>query len=217
MPTAWIAGASGLVGSSLLHRLLEDAGFSRIVSVGRRPLPLEHPKLVQVVVDFSSPSALHGLDAVEVAFSCLGTTMRKAGSRPAFRAVDHDAVLAFARAARHRGARTFLHVSAIGANPRSPVFYTAVKGQVEDAVARTGIPSVYAFRPSLLEGARAEHRRGERIGLAVGRALGPFLGKYRPTPAEAVAQAMVTCARLPRPGAHVVEADEILALARRAP
>jgi uncharacterized protein YbjT (DUF2867 family) len=215
MATAWLAGGSGLVGGALLRRLLRGDEFARVVSAGRRRLALEDPRLVQALVDFSSPEALLALDAPDVAFSCLGTTMAKAGSRAAFRSVDLEAVLAFARAARARGARVFLHVSALGADPRSRIFYNSVKGEVEEAVARLGFSSAYALRPSILDGERAESRPGERVALAVTRALGPLLGKYRPTPAEAVAEAMVALARAPEPGSHAVDAGAILAMRAR--
>ena len=209
MSTVWLAGGSGLVGGALLRRLLDDASFTMVVSAGRRRLALEHPKLTQALVEFASPAGLEALEPPQSAFCCLGTTIGKAGSREAFRAVDHDAVLAFARAAREKGARTFLHVSALGADPRSRVFYSSVKGQVEEAVARLGFESVYALRPSILDGEREESRLGERVGLIVARALAPVLGKYRPTPVEAVAGAMVALARAPAPGSHVVDAGEI--------
>jgi uncharacterized protein YbjT (DUF2867 family) len=180
-----------------------------MVSVGRRTLPQQHPKLTQVLVDFLSPSSFEELDTPDVALCCLGTTMRKAGSRKAFRNVDYSAVVGFAEAAHRKGARTFIHVSALSANPTSRVFYCAVKGQAEEAVARIRFESVYAFRPSMLEGEREESRPLERVGLAVMRALGPRLGKYQPTPVEALVKAMVAAAKDPAPGSHVVEADAI--------
>ncbi len=210
MATAWIAGGTGLVGGVLLRRLVQEAFLEKVVALGRRNAAFEHPKLTQVIVDFSSVASFDSLPRVDVVFSCLGTTIKKAGSRAAFRSVDHDAVVTLARAAREKGARAFLHVSALGADPKSMIFYNAVKGQVEDTVARVGIPSVYAFRPSILDGQRRESRPGERIGLVAMRALGPIIGKYRPTPVEAVAKAMIAFARNPLPGSHVVEADAIL-------
>ena len=168
------------------------------------------PKLMQVVVDFATPASLDLLPRADVVFSCLGSTIKKAGSREAFRAVDHDAVVTLARAAREKGARAFLHVTALGASAKSPVFYNTVKGEVEDAVSRVGIQSVYAFRPSILDGERQESRPGERIGLMAMRVLAPVLGKYRPTPVEALAKAMIALAEKPVPGSHVVEADAIL-------
>ena len=163
MTTAWLAGGSGLVGGVLLRQLLDDAQFDAVISVGRRRLPLEHPKLTQVVADLASPAALEPLAAPSVAFSCLGTTIKKAGTREAFRAVDHGAVLSFASAARRKGARAFVHVSSLGADVRSRAFYLAVKGEVERDIAALGFPSTCALRPSMLDGKREEHRPAEAI------------------------------------------------------
>ena len=121
MTIAWLAGGSGLVGAALLEKLLDDASFSRVLAVGRRALAVDHPKLAQASIDFGKPEAFAAIPAdspaPDVLFSCLGTTMKKAGSQEAFRAVDYDAVLAFAKEGRARGARSFLHVSSIGADP----------------------------------------------------------------------------------------------------
>ncbi len=200
------------MGGELLQRLLADPRFGRVVSVGRRSLPVESPKLVQVRIDLTAvgaAEALSALDPPSSAFCCLGTTLKKAGSREAFREVDLLAVLAFARAARVRGAHTFVHVTALGADPRSRVFYNAVKGEVEAAVAALGFESAYALRPSILDGERPESRPAERAGLAVARLLGPILGKYRPTPASRVAAAMLAVASAPEPGVHAIEADRL--------
>jgi uncharacterized protein YbjT (DUF2867 family) len=209
MTTAWLAGGSGLVGGVLLRELLEDDHFTRVVSVARRDLAFQHPKLTQVVADFSSPSGFESLAPPDAAFGCLGTTIRKVGSREAFRKVDHDAVLTFAQAARDKGARVFVHVTALGADPGSRVFYNSVKGQIERAVALLGFPSLYALRPSILDGARQESRPAEHVGLMVARGLGPLLGKYRPTPVVEVARTMIAAAKAAAPGAHVIEAGEI--------
>lgn len=177
--------------------------------MGRRNLPLRHPKLTQFVTDFSSPSAFEALVAPDIGFSCLGTTIKEAGSREAFRQVDHDAVLTCAHAAWGKHARVFVHVSALGADPRSRVFYNSVKGEIERDVFSLGFPSAYALRPSILDGEREESRPAERLGLVAMRALGPLLGKYRPTPVGNVARVMVASAKWAAPGAHVIEADAI--------
>lgn len=209
MTTAWIAGASGLVGTELLRLLLADRDFTKVHSFGRRTLAAAAPKLEQTTVDFADPSSFQAKDAVDVAFSCLGTTIKKAGSPGAFRAVDHDAVLTFAKAARDRGARVFVHVTSLGADARSRQLYTSVKGEVELALQKVGFTSVYALRPSILDGDRQERRTFERVGLVVARALAPVLGKYRPTPSSAVARTMVAKAKEHAPGSHVVDAAEI--------
>jgi uncharacterized protein YbjT (DUF2867 family) len=198
------------VGGELLRLLLGDGYFARIVSVGRRTLPIEHPKLVQEKVDFCNTAAFSALEAPHVAFCCLGTTMKKAGSREAFRAVDYDAVLTFANAARAEGARVFLHVSSLGANPRSRHFYYSVKGEVEAALEKVGFDSLFALRPSTLDGDRPERRALERTVLTIARALGPVLGKYRPTASLGVARTMIAKAKERTPGSHVIEADAIV-------
>jgi uncharacterized protein YbjT (DUF2867 family) len=209
MTTAWLAGGSGLVGGELLKLLLADPSFDKVVSVGRRTLPIEGPKLVQAKVDFADSASFESLPAGDVAFSCLGTTIKKAGSQEAFRAVDEHAVVAFAKAAKAKGARVFVHVSSLGAGVRASSFYARVKGETEAALEKLGFESVVALRPSILDGDRAESRPLERVGLAFARALGPVLGKYRPTAASAVARTMIAKAKAAEPGAHVIEADAI--------
>jgi uncharacterized protein YbjT (DUF2867 family) len=135
-----IAGASGVVGSRALQRLLAREDVARVVALGRRALPLEHPKLVSKAVDFRDEAVLEAAipKGTAVAVCCLGTTMKTAGSRAAFRAVDHDAVVAFGRAALRRGARRFLLVSSVGADAGSSNFYLRTKGEAEDSLARLG-------------------------------------------------------------------------------
>lgn len=209
MTTAWLAGGSGLVGGELLRLLLADPSFTKVVSVGRRTLPLEDATLVQAKVDFADPGSFESLAAADVAFSCLGTTIKKAGSQDAFRAVDQHAVVSFAKAAKAKGARVFVHVSSLGASPRASSFYSRVKGETEAELEKLGFESVYALRPSILDGDREERRPLERVGLAFARALGPVLGKYRPTAASAVARTMIAKAKAAEPAAHVIEADAI--------
>lgn len=204
--TAVIAGASGLVGGELLDALLADPTWERVVSVGRRTLDREHPRLEQRVVSFADLGALPACTDV---FSCLGTTIKAAGSQDAFRAVDHDAVVALAETAYRAGAERFLHVTALGASASSRIFYNRVKGETERDVAASGVPTTVAFRPSMLDGTRAESRPAERVGLIAMRAAGPLLGRYRPTRARDLARAMVAEARTGRPGHRVVEAGEI--------
>lgn len=208
--TALLAGASGLIGSFLLERLLDSPAYARVVVWARRPLEKSHPKLVVEIVDFAQLEARR-VQAEDV-FCCLGTTIKQAGTREAFRRVDHDYPAALARAAARDGAQRFLVVSALGASPRSGVFYNRVKGDMEAAVKATGIPKTSIFRPSLLSGPRAEGRRGERIGLVVGNLLGPLLGRYRPIHGDIVAAAMLKAAADDLPG-RTYESDEIRALA----
>ena len=215
MRTALLAGASGLVGGHLLQHLLDDDTWDRVVSVGRREVDVRHPKLEQVVTVLPELPELPGLSSVDDAFCALGTTIKKAGSQEAFSAVDHDAVVALAHVAQQAGASSFLHVTAMGANARSRVFYNRVKGQTERDVTEVGIPTTVAFRPSIIDGDRAESRLGEQAGLMVMRALAPVLGRLRPTRADDIALAMLAVAKAPPAGVSVVSAAEITRTARR--
>ncbi len=207
---AWIAGASGLVGGALLTRLLDDPTWTHVVSLGRRNLDRTHSQLVQRTVDFAR---LGPLDAPPptAAFCALGTTIKKAGSREAFRAVDYDAVMAFATAARAAGARDFHVVTALGAKRGSWVFYNHVKGEVEEALGALGFDSLVVYQPSLLLGDRAEHRPGERIAVAVSETLAPLLRPFaaRPIYADTVAAAMVATAHHPPPGITVLPSGRL--------
>lgn len=211
--SALVVGATGLVGAKLVAAILADPEYDTVHVLVRRPIAAEDPKLLSHVVDFSR---LEGFawPAVDDVYCCLGTTIRAAGSHAAFRAVDHDYPLAVARGALDRGASQYLFVSAMGADPKSPVFYSRVKGEVEAAIAALRFPAAFAFRPSLLAGDRAEHRFGERLALAVLQPLrGLVPAKYRPVAATAVAHAMVDFAGRGLAGFHVVPSDVIQAFA----
>lgn len=213
MTTAWIAGASGLVGSKLLSLLLDDPLFTAVVSLGRHPVAQAHPKLTQRTVNFSSLD-VSGLPAPEVAFCTLGTTIAKAGTAEAFRAVDHGAVMAFARAAFGAGARRFEVVTAHGADARSLVLYNRVKAEVESDLQLVGFTSLAIARPSLLLGDRAESRPGERVAVVASRLLGGLLRPFgaRPIEADAVARALVAIAHDPPSGAVVYPSSQLQTL-----
>jgi uncharacterized protein YbjT (DUF2867 family) len=175
--TVLIAGATGLVGRELLAGLLADDSVAAVHSLGRRELPLSHPKLTQHRVDFSK--ALPALPRVGEAFIALGTTIKVAGSREAFRAVDHDAVLAVANAAKAAGATRLGVVSAMGADKRSAIFYNRVKGETEEALAALGFDTLVIARPSFLAGDREALgqpvRGGEGLALKISRVLAPLI------------------------------------------
>src|SRR5262249_51254117 len=146
-------------------------------------------------------------------FCCLGTTMKQAGSEAAFRQVDFTFVVSLASLALGAGARQFLLISSLGANPKARIFYSRVKGETEGAVSALPFEGRQIFRPSILVGERREQRTGESIGAAVMRgsafAMVGRLRKYRPIAAATVAEAMVRVAlRAPR-GVNVFESDEI--------
>jgi uncharacterized protein YbjT (DUF2867 family) len=197
MRTAWIAGASGLVGGFLLRELLAAPEYDRVVAFGRRPLELNHPKLMQRITTFTDLNSEVSTGVVDDAFCCLGTTIKQAGSREAFRAVDQTAVVAFAWGAQQHGAKRFFVVSAMGADPESKVFYNRVKGDTEVALQVLDFDTLAIFRPSLLLGSRPTFRLGEKVAAAAMAVLNPLLWgglrKYRSIQAEVVARAMVRC------------------------
>lgn len=184
--TVLLAGATGLIGSRVLA-LLPDA-----VPVGRRPTG----RAREVVADFT---ALPPLPPATVAICALGTTIRAAGSEAAFRAVDFDAVLAFARAAQAAGVTHFILVTAVGADARSRVFYSRVKGEIETAVAALGFARLDLIQPGLILGPRADRRPVEAILQQVTPWLDPLLvgglDKYGAIAADTVAAAIAALAR----------------------
>ncbi|GAB3764058.1 oxidoreductase [Ramlibacter monticola] len=190
---ALVAGASGLVGRELLRGLLADDQVAAVHALARRPLDLQHPKLTVHTVDFAQ---LPPLPPIDEAYLALGTTIKVAGSEAAFRAVDFDANLAVACAAQVAGARRIGLVSAMKADAGSRIFYSRVKGELEEAIAGLGYEGVVIARPSLLVGDREAlgqpERAGERIGLHVGRWLRPVIpADFRPIAARQVARALL--------------------------
>jgi len=192
---AVVAGATGLVGRELVGLLLGDRAVGSVVALVRRRSPAMSALsgLTQVVADFTQLPALPDSDD---AFCCLGTTIKSAGSKQAFRAVDLDAVLAFARAARAAGATRLGVVSALGADATSRVFYNRVKGAMEAAVAALGYDSVIIARPSLLLGDREALgqplRPAERLAAWVTGPLGALIpARVRPIEARVVARSLM--------------------------
>lgn len=214
---ALVAGATGLVGQQILRGLLEDDAVAAVHALVRRPLALSHPKLTVHTVDFAR---LPPLPPVDEAYLALGTTIKVAGSQPAFRAVDFDANLAVACAAQVAGARRLGLVSAMGADARSRIFYNRVKGELEEAVAGLGYEGVVIARPSLLAGDRTAlgqpERAGERIGVRVGRWIRPLVpANFRPIAARAVARALLRAVPLAS-GRRVLLSGEMQADAQAA-
>lgn len=215
--TAIIAGASGLVGSHCLHLLLESDRYKKVISIGRKTLPVTHPKLEQKLVDFDIlESYTHSLMADDV-YCCLGTTIKKAGSKENFYRVDYTYVVKLATITAANFASQFLVVSALGADPQSRIFYNQVKGRMEAAVQPLHFLGVHIFQPSLLLGERQERRLGEKAAQVFSQLLPfVFIGKlrpYKPIPARQVAQAMLYAARQDGAGISVYPSARIAATA----
>ena len=204
--TVLLANATNLIGREILALLLADSRIAQVHTLGRKPPPLQHAKLQHHASDLRQIPPLPPLQRVYIA---LGTTIKVAGSEQAFRAIDHDAVLAVARAARTAGATRLGLVTAMGADPRSRLFYNRVKGEVEQAVAQIGFETLVIARPSMLVGDRSAlqqpERRGETIAAAVSRVLRPLIpANYRAIHVRDVAQALVAAVARGAPGRQVL-------------
>ena len=211
--SALLVGATGLVGRHCLDALLADDAYHAVTTLGRRPLDCAHAKLVHHTIDFDHLDLHDDFLGAQDVFCCLGTTMAQAGSKEAFRRVDHDYPLRLAQRAHGCGAEQYLLVSALGADADSWIFYNQVKGEVEAAISAVPFAGVYLFRPSLLIGERPNPRTGEQVAETLMNAFsfvfqGP-LRKYRPTPADAVARGMVTVAKAQPGGVRIYEPDAI--------
>jgi uncharacterized protein YbjT (DUF2867 family) len=197
--TAVVAGHTGLIGRHLLELLLEDARYQRVVAVGRRAPERTHVRLDVVTTELGELARLGGRLAADDAFCCLGTTIKAAGSKAAFERVDFHMVVDFARAAHAAGARRCFVVSSLSADPRSPIYYSRVKGRTEQALHEVGFDALHIVRPSLLLGERSESRPGEALAQRVAPLVGTFMrgpfAKYRPIDAGDVARALIALSR----------------------
>lgn len=207
MRTALVAGSTGLIGSQLLDLLLQDGHYEKVIAISRKPLSIQQDKLVNVVCEIDQLPA--DLKADDI-FCCLGTTMKKAKTKAAFRAVDFDAPLMLARVGKANGARQFLLVSALGANKNSSIFYNQVKGEVEEAIGAIGFDSYHILRPSLLTGPRQEQRSGEDAAKFFYKILGWAIpAKYQAIDSIKVARAMMELADQLHSGTFIHESAQL--------
>ena len=203
---ALVAGATGLVGQAILALLLANTRYSTVHVVGRRAPDVQHPKLV---VHISASLTNWPCPAVDDVFIALGTTIKVAGSKAAFKAIDGDAVVAIASAAKAAGATRLAVVSAMGASAQSSVFYNQVKGEMEAAVGQLAFKTLVIARPSLLAGdrdaLRQPERLAEKLSLVAFKWLKPLIpANYRAINASSVAQAMVHALQTSGKGQHVL-------------
>jgi uncharacterized protein YbjT (DUF2867 family) len=213
--TALLAGATGLVGGECLRRLVACDDYARVIVVTRRDLgaAARNDKVLQLVTDLDGLASVRDQLRAEHVFCALGTTIRKAGSQDNFRRVDYQYPLQLAQFTRAVGARHFSVVSALGADARSGVFYSRVKGELEAALRAMDWPSLCIVRPSVIAGDRAESRPMERLAE---HALRFAPAKWRSVAATDIAAAMVNTALRSPPGVSTIESRDIPAAARSA-
>ena len=202
--SALILGASGLVGSEVLSLSLESDLYNKIVIVVRSPLTIKHNKLVEKIIDFDMPK-WEEIFPVDHVYCCLGTTIKKAGSKTNFIKVDHDYPLAFAAAAKKWESSIFSVITATGVSPKSKIFYNNVKGQLEKNLKSLELFSTLIFRPSLLLGERKEFRLGEKIGSGIAKVTSWMTPKtYRAIHCKAVAKAMLAESFADKTGFNII-------------
>src|ERR1700761_9615073 len=191
---AIIAGASGLIGSKLLNILLNEPAYNEVLILVRKVLPIEHQKLVQLVVDFDKLDEHEASITGHAVFCCLGSTQKKTPDLAVYRKIDHDYPVKLAQLAKQNGVNQYHLVSAIGANSKSSNFYTKMKGETEDDLKKVDLECLHIYQPSFLTGDRKESRPMERMVVGIMKVIDPLLidglKKYRSIPAQTVAQAM---------------------------
>lgn len=196
--SALVLGSTGLIGRQLTALLAAHPAYDQVTLLGRRHLGIEDARLRKITCSLDEMAAQPAAFAVDDVFCCLGSTLKQAGSKAAFRKVDHDYCVEAARLAREQGARCFVMVSAVNANPHGLSFYARVKGEAERDIEALSLPSVAFVQPSLLQGERHESRPGERIGQLVLGAIKPLTNWSRaawlPVGADEVARAMLKAA-----------------------
>ena len=205
-----------MIGKYLLNVLREDAFYDRVIALNRGRFAIDTMKIEHRCVDYDRLTAAQLSGATHL-FCCLGTTMKTAGSREAFRRVDYEYCELFARLGREAGAKRLMLVSSVGASPNASSFYLKTKGQTEEAVSNLGFEALHIFRPSVLMGQRNEERPGERFAGGFARAfefmmLGP-LSKYRPMPAGVLSASMAAAGERGEAGKHVHYYLDIVRLA----
>ncbi len=211
-----VIGATGLVGTQLVRQLAESSEVKKIRIFVRKPTGFVSEKIEEHVIQFGEMDSWKNLVTGDVLFSALGTTVKQAGSKGKEFEVDFTYNLNFARAARDNQIPTYVLVSSVGANSKSAIFYSRMKGQLDEAVQDLGFQNTIILRPSVLDGQRKGKRAAENLAIKVGNVVTKFIfKKYRPIKDTIVAKAMIKAAMQSQTGAAkiIYTADEIFSLA----
>ena len=210
--TAIIFGGSGLTGRFLTELLLKDTRYDKLILFVRKEIPVYHGKIRQVIFDPDNISEKESEITGNQAFCCIGTTIKKAGSKEVFFKIDHDLIINLAKASLKNGIPVFTVISSIGANTKASNFYLNTKGLMEEKLKSIGFKNLNILRPSMLLGLRSESRKLEETGKVIMKALGFLLigklNKYKPVHAETVARAMIKAANLNN-NVVILESDNI--------
>lgn len=194
---ALVIGATGATGKDLVKQLCQDSDFDEIDIFVRRRSDFHNEKVKAHLVDFDHPEEWKHLVKGDVAFSCLGTTLKSAGSKENQKVIDYDYQFNFAKAARENNVQDYILVSAYGASPDSKIFYSRIKGELEEAVKNLKFEKTTIFKPGMLERKNTD-RNGEVFGLKIIKFLNKFglFKSQKPLPTEVLAKAMIVASKI---------------------
>jgi uncharacterized protein YbjT (DUF2867 family) len=213
---ALVIGATGATGKDLVTQLLQDKDFEKVEVFVRKPLTVEHHKLQAHVVDFEKPEEWKDLVKGDVAFSCMGTTLKASGSKEAQRKVDFDYQYQFAKTAKENDVDDFVLVSSYGASPTSKIFYSRMKGELEQEVKNLHFNKLTIFSPGMLE-----RKDSDRTGEVLGGKIIKFVNKLgvceqqKPLPTEVLAKAMVNSSKIKSNGYSKIKLGNIFSFAEK--
>ncbi|MDR4950682.1 NAD(P)H-binding protein [Chryseobacterium sp. ES2] len=213
---ALVIGATGATGKDLVNQLLNDKEFDEVDIFVRKPVNIQNDKLKVHVVNFEKPEEWKSMVKGDVAFSCLGTTLKDAGSKEAQKKVDFDYQYEFAKAAKENEVEDYILVSAYGANPQSKIFYSKMKGELEEAVKQLHFNKITIFKPGMLERKDSE-RTGEVLGSRIikfANKLG-LLESQKPLPTDILAKAMINSSKIKSNGYSSIKLGNIFCFAEK--
>lgn len=214
--TALIIGATGATGKDLVQQLLTDADYQEVHVFVRKPLEINNSKLKVHIVDFEKPEEWENTVRGDVAFSCLGTTLKASGSKEAQRRIDVDYQYHFAKSAKQNGVEDFILISAYGANSTSKLFYSKMKGELEDQIKELHFNKLTIFQPGMLE-----RKNSERFGEVMTGKVIKFINKIgllksqKPLPTKVLAQAMVNASKIKSNGYSTIKLGCIFSFAEK--
>lgn len=213
---ALVIGATGATGKDLVYKLLNDKDYDEVNIFVRKPMNIQHPKLKTHVVDFDKPEEWKDLVKGDVAFSCLGTTLKAAGSKEAQRKVDYDYQYNFAKVAKENNVEDFILVSSYGASPTSQIFYSRMKGELEESIKALHFNKLTIFQPGMLDRKDTE-RTGEVLGGKIIKFANKFgiLTQQKPLPTDILAQAMINSSKIKSYGYSKIKLGSIFAFAEK--
>lgn len=209
--TALVVGGTGLIGRHLLEGLLINQNYHKVTALTRKSLEIQHDKFEEIIIDFDNLSNIEIDQSFDDAFCCLGTTMKKAGSKDAFYKVDFTYVINFALLALKSNVKGFQVVSALGASSTSFIYYNKVKGMMEKELSNLNFSTLNIFQPSLLLGERNENRLGEGFGKTFNTLFSFMIPKkYKGIEGEKVAKFMINTTLIKNnKGIHFFTSDKM--------